>query len=402
MPDFRYYATDASGRERTGLVRTDAEDLARAALEERGFQIVELYEESPPSLLERSIRIGRGVPLRDLVVFYRQLSLMVSANVALVEALREVASGAARPALREAANEVADDVESGGRLSDALRARDTLFTPFVVNMIRSGERSGQLAEVLEYLADEQEKDFELTSRVRGALAYPAFIVVGLVAVGLVVLVWVVPKLTELITETQTVLPLPTRLLIGVSGFAARFWWLLLVLAVGGAVALRVASQTRNGRYLLHAILLRVPIMGGLFSKIATVRFARSLETLLSGGVDLPGALVTAHDVVGNAVFEEAIFRAREEVSDGRPLAASLRESGAFPALVTQLIAVGETTGTLRQVLGRIASFTTKEVDRTVGSLVSLIEPIVILILGVAVGGMVAAVILPMYSIATQF
>lgn len=402
MSEYRYAALDASGRERTGVVRADTEALAAAALEERGFHHASIEEEAQPSLFERSLRIRRGAPRKELVVFYRELSVLVSAEVPLVSALATITGQTANPVLREALTSVTDDVESGGRLSDALAAFPHLFSSFIVAIVRSGEGTGRLAETLEYLADEQEKDYELISKIRGALSYPAFIVTGLIGVGIVVLVWVVPKLTAVIAETGAALPLPTRILIATSGFAGRFWWLALLLAICGIAAMRVALQTPGGRYAIHAFLLSLPVFGGLFQRIAIVRWSRSLETLLAGGVDLSGALTVSRDVVGNAVFESLIDETRREVADGRSITTALSESRYVPRMLPQMLAVGEDTGKLQEVLRRMSQFFSKEIDRLVANLTNLIEPFVMLLLGIGVGGMVAAVILPMYSIATSF
>lgn len=344
----------------------------------------------------------RGVPERDLAIFSRQLALLVDAGLPLVRALEVSSKQTEDPYLKKVIATLAEEVSGGAALSDALAGFPRTFTQFFIHLVRSGETTGRLREVLEYLADDAERNFDLKSKVRGALAYPAFIISAMVVVGFIVMTFVVPKLTEVLTESGATLPLATRILIGASSFFAGWWWAILLGVVTVIVYVAVAVREPAGRRIFDLIKLRTPIFGGLLRRTAIVRFARAMETLLAGGVEVPDALATASAVTGNAVYRAIILDAEERVRDGHPLADAFSESDVVPPMVTQLLAVGEETGKTKEVLGRLAAFYAREIDVLISNLVHLIEPAIMVVLGVAVGGMVAAVIMPMYNLASQF
>ena len=400
--EFTYSARDAEGRTRSGIVRAATEDLATAALTERGFREVALQPVEAPGILGFKLRLPTKIPRKELVVFARQLSVLAAANIPMVSALRTTAAQTVHPRLREILITVADEVEAGSKLSDALGEHPDAFSEFVVNMIRSGETSGQLSEVLEYLAEQEEKDFDLLNKIRGAMMYPAFIVAGLVGVGFVLMVWVIPKLTGVLAETGATLPAPTRALMAVSGFMSSYWWLILIGTAAALIGLRLYIKTPQGRYYWDSFKIRLPVFGGLFRRIALVRFTRSMETLLSGGVDTTSALAVAADVVGNEVYKRIILETQREVADGSSITVVFARSSVVPSMLPQMMAVGEETGRLLDVLKRLSQFYTREIDNLVANMVSLIEPLIMVVMGVGVGLIVAAVILPMYSIATAF
>jgi type II secretory pathway component PulF len=283
-----------------------------------------------------------------------------------------------------------------------MAAKPGVFTNFTVNMIRSGETSGRLSEVLEYLADQEEKDYDLRSKIRGAMLYPAFVISGMAVLGFVMMTFIVPKLTGVLKESGAVLPLPTRILIAVSGFFANFWWLILIMAIGAAFGIRFALKTEQGRLVWDKLKLRLPIFGNLFRLIYIVRFTRSLETLLAGGVDMVTALNAVAEVVSNAVYRQLILETRKEVSDGNSIVTVFSGHPEVPPMLTQMLSVGEETGKLRVILTRLSSFYGREIENTVAALVTLIEPMIMVVMGIGVGIMVAAVILPMYSLASSF
>ncbi|TAK05569.1 type II secretion system F family protein [Patescibacteria group bacterium] len=401
MPLYDYVARNRSGKEVRGVVNADTPEFAASTLTDRGLLDVQITEHirvaTVESLLARLKRISR----RDIVIFARQLSVLVSANVPLVQSLRALINQTTNSQLQKVLESVADEVEAGAKLSDAM-AQHHAFSDFMVNMIRSGETSGRLADVLEYLADQEEKDYDLTAKIRGAMMYPAFIVTGLSIVGFVMVTWVLPKLTDVLAETGAQLPLSTRILIGVSSFFQHWWWLVIILVVGAIVGLQFAIRQPLGRAVWDAMKIRMPIFGGLFKRIALVRFARSMDTLLAGGVDEVTALGIASNVVGNATYRDILLRTQKEVEDGNSIVTVMSGNKAVPVMLVQMLAVGEDTGKIREVLRRLAAFYNREIDNMVGNLVTLIEPLIMVIMGVAVGTMVAAVILPMYNIANSF
>ena len=296
--------------------------------------------------------------------------------------------------------EIVSDVEGGMKFSSALAKHPLAFDDFFVNIVKSGETSGKLDEVLLYMADQMEKDYDLISRIRGAMIYPLFIVGGLFVVGLLMMIFVIPKITDLLKESKAALPLSTQMLIWVSSFLRNFWWLLILLAIGAFFLLRSLLKTKNGKYAWDSIKLRMPVFGSLFQKIAIVRFARSLYTLISGGVTLPKGFKIVSDVVGNAVYKDLILETVKEVESGNPIASVFEKSPSVPIMVSQMLNVGEKTGRLDMILDKIAGFYSREIDNLLRNLVTLIEPIVMVVLGVGVGLMIAAIILPMYNLAS--
>lgn len=397
MPEFAYKAKTAENATVTGLVQAATEDLAAESLRERDLTILYLRPVST-NVARQSLEVLRRISIRDVVIFSRQLAVLVSANVPLVQCLRILITQTTNRHLKVIVSEVADDVEAGTKLSIALGKHQHVFDNFYVNIVRSGETSGKLDEVLEYLADQLEKDYDLISRIRGAMIYPIFILGGLVLVGFLMMAFVIPKITSILQESGAKLPFSTLVLVTVANFFNRHWLAILIAlfaAVGGVV---FALRTHEGKRAWDHVKLRIPIFGKLFQKIALVRFTRSLHTLIVGGVNLPQALAITADVVGNEAYRSVILATIREVEDGNPIASVFLHSPIVPFMVSQMLNVGEKTGRIEQVLDKLTQFYTREIDNVVRNLVSLIEPMVIAMMGVAVGLMVAAVILPLYKL----
>lgn len=396
---FNYKATNASGEPISGVVESDSEREAYAILEENGFEVVSLKERSSSVL---QIQLFARIPNKDVVIMARQLSVMVSANVPIVESIRILIRQTINPQLRTIISEIADEVEGGSKLSLALSRHPKVFSNFFIALVRSGETSGKLAEVLNYLADQLEKDHDLNSKIRGAMIYPAFILTGLIVVGIVMMIFVVPQITSLLTETGAELPITTRALIGLSNFFVNWWWALL-LAIGGAIGgILYALRTESGKEFFDYWVLKLPIFGPLLQRIYIVRFTRSLQTLIIGKVPLAQGLRVVADVVGNTFYQRIIEQTIAEVEDGSPIASVFERTDEIPVMVSQMLSIGEQSGKLDLVLEKITSFYAREIDNTVANLVTLIEPIVMVVMGIAVGGMVAAIVLPMYNLAGSF
>lgn len=400
MTMFRYRATDANGTVQAGTINAPTKDDASQALQERGFRVMVLEERS------LSLRAGGGfsflnrVSPRDVVVFSRTLSVMSSASVPIVDALRNIARTAENPRFRSALIAIGNEVETGTRFSDALETYQDIFGSFFVNMVRSGETSGQLTEVLEYLADQTEKDFDLSSKIRGAMIYPAFIMSGLIVVAFIMMTFVVPKLTQVLEEANVPLPFSTRMLILVSGLFQHWWWLMIICAIGAVMLFRMWVRTPGGRYVWDRMIMRIPIFGSLFERIYVVRFARSLSTLVKGGVDIVTGLEVVSGVVGNAAWKQLVYETIREVNDGNSIVTAMVREKFVPSMMTQMLAVGEETGRIREILERLSQFFSREIDNVVANLVSLIEPIVMVLLGIGVGVMVSAILLPLYNLSS--
>jgi type II secretory pathway component PulF len=399
MPTFRYRIRTEDGRIQAGIVDASSMDEANAALAERGFEVL-LLEPYGAYGKQRFMAFMNRVKSKDIVVVSRTLSVMVSAAVPLVDALRNIALQTENPALKSVMTDISAEVEAGSRLSDAFERHPKIFSSFFVNMIRSGETSGQLEGVLEYLADQQEKDYDMTSKIKGALIYPAFILSALFVVGFIMMTFVIPKLTAILEEANIDLPLSTKMLILVSGFFQRFWFIVLILIVIAVIVIKVASKTPGGRMIIDYLKLKIPLFSALFNRIYVVRFTRSFATLIHGGVDQVKALEIVSAIVGNQVWKKMVYDTIQEVNEGNSLTTAFRRNKDVPAMMNQMIAVGEETGRLQDVLNRVADFYKREVDGLVSNLVTLIEPIIMVLLGVAVGVMVSAILLPMYQMSS--
>jgi type IV pilus assembly protein PilC len=401
MPIFRYRAETEEGASQSGLVVGVSENEMIAKLRQQGFTVVGVTDVTDAPLT-RVLRFIAPIKNKDLVIFARQFSVMISANVPVVETLMVLIDQTNNLNLKNLVAGIAFEVESGSLLSDAFSKYPKIFSEFFVNIVRSGETSGKLDEVLNYLADEMEKSYDMNSKIKGAMIYPAFITSALFAVGLILMIYVIPNLTAILTETGAALPLSTRIVIGLSDFL-RSYFLLLVLAVAALiVALRLYLRTYPGRRLIDSWKLRLPIFGPLFKYIYLMRFSRSLATLLKGGVTITRSLEIVADVVGNVIYRELILATLKSVNDGNPLSTVFEASPYVPKMVPQMMAVGERTGKIDSVLDRVTAFYTRESSNMLDNLSKLMEPLIMIVMGVGVGVMVSAVLLPMYNLASQF
>jgi len=401
MPIFRYQAETEDGASQTGLVVGISETDTVAKLRQQGFNTVGVSDVTETPFV-RLLRIIAPIKNKDLVIFARQFSVMISANVPVVEALLVLIDQTNNLNLKNLVAGIAFDVESGSLLSDAFGKYPKHFSEFFVNIVRSGETSGKLDEVLDYLADEMEKNYDMNSKIKGAMIYPAFITSALFAVGLVLMIYVIPNLTAILTETGAALPLSTRLVIGASDFLRNYLVFLILALVALIVALRLYLRTYAGRHQLDALKLRLPVFGILFKYIYLMRFSRSLSTLLKGGVTITRSLEIVADVVGNVIYRELILETLESVNDGNPLSTVFETSDYVPKMVPQMMSVGERTGKIDSVLDRVTSFYTRESSNRLDNLSKLMEPLIMIIMGIGVGVMVSAVLLPMYNLASQF
>lgn len=402
MALFEYQAKDLEGRTLRGMVEAPSREVAAEILTDRSLTPL-LVEERRVSRFQflAASPISR-IRSKDLVVFSRQLAVMASATVPIVQSLRIMEKQTANPKLKVIVSEIADEVEGGAKLSAALGKYPEVFSDFYINMVSSGESSGKIDDVLNYLADEEEKNYDLMSRLKGAMIYPTFILSGLLIVGAIMMVYVVPKLTAILTESGTELPASTKLLIAVSGFLATYWWVILLLLVVLAFALRLFVKTPRGKHLWHTLQLKLPIVGTIYRHLYLVRFTQSMYTLVVGGVPLTRSLGIVANVVGSAVYQEIIQRTIKEVEDGNSIATIFSQSSAVPPMLPQMMIVGEKTGRLEEIFKRLSSFYNHEVNTLVANLVTLLEPAIMLVMGVAVGFIVASILLPMYKLSGAF
>ena len=392
MPVFASRALTGGGRARGGVIGAESARAAWQELRARGVYPTELREQAAGT--GWAGRLGA----EELAAATRQLATLVGAGVPVAEALAAVAEQSEHPALVRGLTVAGARLREGEPLADALAASPRVFPPLFRDLVRAGEASGALATVLARLADHTEASAALRARLRAALTYPAVMAAATVAVLVFLLAWVVPQLTQLFAETGTRLPLATRLLIAVTSVVGRTWWLLLLAGAAAAWGLARWAATPAGRARLDAALLGAPLAGPIVRKAAVARFARTLGTLLAGGLPLDVALGIAGAATGNRRLADAVASAREAVRQGEPLAPALRRAGVFPPLVVHLAAVGERAGALGEMLERAAAAYEREVETTISAATALVEPLLVLVMGGVVLALVAAVLLPLLDL----
>jgi len=401
MPIFKYVAETSTGKIKRGTIVGLSDNEVATKLRKKDLNPQSIIN-ATNSLESKFLMFIAPIGAKDLVIFSRQFSVMISANVPVVESLLVLVDQTNNISLKNMLSEIAFEVDGGAFLSDAFSKRPKIFSDFFVNIIRSGESSGKLDEVLNYLADEMEKNYDMISKVKGAMIYPIFVLCGLGAVGVVLMIYVIPNLTSILTETGMELPFSTRIVIGTSNFLQSYI-VFILLALGGlAFLLRAYLRTYSGKRNFDIVKLRLPVFGTLFKYIYLMRFTRSLATLLKGGVTITRSLEITAEVVGNVIYKELILQTLESINDGNPLAMVMENSNYVPKMVPQMIAVGEKTGKIDVVLDRITLFYSREATNMLDNLSKLMEPMIMVIMGIGVGIMVAAVILPMYNMANQF
>ncbi|MDP2629784.1 MAG: type II secretion system F family protein [Candidatus Uhrbacteria bacterium] len=401
---YKYSAKNKQNEEVSGVIDAESEANAADQLMERELFITALQEVSPQRDIGALItEFFQKVTKKDLAIFLRQLSILISAAVPLVQALKILSDQVENPVLRKALAEIVTDVEGGMKLSMSLEKYENLFSAYFINMVRSGETSGRLEEILNYLADQEEKDYELQSKVIGALVYPGFIMIVMMLGGVFMLLFVLPKMLAMFTELGATAQIPpiTQFLILLTVIARSYWWVVLLALFALIVAVRYYMKTDYGRLFLDKFKLKVPVLGQLFQYLYLIRFSRSFNTILVGGITIPQGLRIVRTVIGNSVYENLIDETIKEVEEGNPMSAVFAKSKYIPTMVTQMISVGEQTGRLDDVLKKITDFYSREINGLIEVALKLIEPIIMVILGIAVGFLVAGIILPMFDLSSS-
>jgi len=397
MAIFEYKARDIDGKTSVGVVDAPSETFAQDVLREKELSVISLRERKRITLFQSSLGFLNRVPRRDIVMFARQLAVMISATVPIVQALRILVKQTDTVSFKIIISEIADEVDGGAKLSATLARYPRVFGQFFVHMVRSGETTGKLDETLNYLADQEEKDYDLMSKIKGAMTYPAFVVGAMLVVGAAMMIFVIPKLTEVISQEGGSLPWSTKSVIWVSGFMTQFWWLILLIIVGVAVVYTTVAKTEKGKHLIDRLKMQMPVFGQIFQRIYLVRFSRSLSTLVVSGIPVTRSLEIVADVVGNTVYHDLTRETINEIEAGNSIATAFMRSEIIPPMLPQMMIVGEQTGKLDLVLEKIGNFYAKELDALISNLTALIEPIVMVVMGVGVAVMVMAILLPMYN-----
>ena len=399
MADFVYRARDASGQLKTGSITAANEENAAELLSEHQLILVKLSAKKGDAFdISKLLTVFNRVGAKDKVVFTRQLGTMIRSGLPIVQALHILSDQTTNKRFTSIIQQISSSIEGGTSFSTALGKFPTVFDKVYVNLIRAGEASGKLDETLDRLATQQEKSYRLVGKVRGAMLYPAFVLAALVAASILMLLVVIPPLKAIFADAGAKLPLATQVLIQSSDALRGFWYLFLIAALGLAFGIRAALHSKSGQNIWDRVKLRLPIFGPLFQKIYIARLTRTLASLVGGGVAILESLEIVADSVGNAVYEQALQKAASEVEGGAPLSVPIRANPAFPPLVPQMILVGEQTGKMEGVLMKLADFYEEEVDDIVRNLSTLMEPILMVIMGVAVGGLLIAILMPIYNL----
>ncbi|MEK7636645.1 MAG: type II secretion system F family protein [Patescibacteria group bacterium] len=401
MSIFKYKAKNQNGEDRPGTVEASNAELAIELLQRNGLIVVSISKENDPSFLGKKLSLFRAVKTADLILFTRQLSTLFSAKMPVVQSLRTLASGSSNQSFGIIIAEMADKVGAGSSLSQALAERGDVFSLFYINLVKSGEESGKLEESFDFLAGYLERTDYLASKAKNALIYPAFIIATFFLVLIALFIYVVPNLTAILKETGQELPWYTTVVIVISEILVNYGAYVFVVCIAGVFFLMRFLRTKIGRELLDQFLLMIPIIGGLYQKIYLSRIADNLSTLFSGGIPILNALRITADVVDNSVYKKIILDAMESVRGGSTISASFANFRDVPVLVTQMIKIGEETGRLDFILQKLAYYYRQEVDNLLSNLVSLIEPVMIVVLGIAVAFVVAAVFVPLYSLTSS-
>ncbi len=397
---FSYTAKDAEGKTKTGFVESASVDQAAEILRGRKLVPTEIKEKRTSLFTLLSQRL-QGVSEKEKTVFTRQLATMVSAGLPLARALDILANQTPNPRFQEILSASLRDVQAGASLSSSLEKHEGIFSRVYLSLIRAGEASGALDRILLRLAENQEKQREFIGRTRGALIYPAIVVIGMGGVFVMMMTFVIPKLMDMYKDLGADLPLPTKIMIGISRMFTDFWWAMLLVAGAAAFGGWRFSQTDQGRHFLARLILRLPIMGPISTQSQLAEMTRTLSLLISSGVPILTALDISKGAVGNILYLEALERAAVSVEKGAPLSTTLKNDPLFPTSMGQMVEVGEETGKVDEVLANISKFFESEVDQQVKNLSTALEPIIMVLLGVMVGFLILSVILPIYSLTSQ-
>lgn len=403
---YKYTARAQDGKQIQGMFNAASLDLAVGSLQRKNLIItsIEPVGEKITGLdnLLSFFDFFSNVKMQDVVLFSRELSTLFEAKVPIVNSLNIIISETENRTLRRRLADVLDDIQGGISLSQALSRHPQVFSRFYVSMVKSGEESGKLEEIFKFLADYLERSFELQRKARNALIYPAFVLSAFVIVMVLMLVFVIPKLSTILEETGQEIPIYTQIVIGTSNFLRNFGFILLIfLAILGTLVVRY-FRTENGKVYFARLLISIPIIGNLYKKMYLSRIADNLSTLLSGGITALRSLDITSEVVENEIYRRIIQDSLESVKGGSTISDSLSKYKDIPSLFSQMIRIGEETGKLDYILRSLAGFYRRDVDNMVDNLVSLIEPILILALGLGVGLLVASVLIPIYNLSTAF
>lgn len=397
---FNYEAITSDGERKIGSVEAVNKDLAIAAIQKRGFIVSSLTEGSKrKGFLNISIFEKKTVPMKDIVMMSRQMSTLFESQVSALKAFNLLAENTTNKKLASILDEVAEDIKSGVYISVALSKHKEAFSDFYVNMVKSGEESGKLTQVFAYLADYLDRQYQLTSKTRNALIYPSFVIGIFVVVMVLMFTFIVPKLAAIIAESGTDIPLSTKLIIAVSNLFVNYGIFLLVIVIALLAYVIRYSKTPSGKLYFDKLKITFPIVKDIYNKLYLSRISDNMDTMLSASIPIVRAIELTSAVVGNKIYENLLKEISESVKSGSSLSLAFGKHQEIPSIMSGMIRVGEETGSLGNILKTLGKFYSREVNDAVDTLVSLIEPIMIVILGLGVGILLSSILLPIYNIA---
>jgi len=396
---FSYKARNKDGNIQSGDVVAVDQNKAEALLTQNGLAIIAL-EEKQGDIFERLNPFGKSVSSKDLVLFSRQLATLISARVPIIQALRILQDQITSKYLLVIIGDLISAVENGDSLSSAMAKHLDVFGNVYISLVMSGEISGSLDKSLGYLADQLEKDYELKGKVKSAMTYPIFVLSALVIIGLLMFKFVLPNLTSVLKEQGGTLPPVSLLLIAFTEFFNQFWWVVILGIAGLILSIRYYIFTPTGRYQWDRLKISMPIIGDIFKKIYLARFSRNLSTLVIGGIPIIKALQIVGEIINNVIYRDIIAETVTKIQGGKSISEGLSGHPEFPVIVTQMVKVGEQTAQLDDIMAKLANFYEKEVDNKVATLTTLLEPIIMIILGIGVGVLVAGILMPIYNLAS--
>lgn len=402
MRQYSYYAKTNEGENKRGLIEASTPEQAAKILKERDYVVISLIEKRESFLAVIKRRLFSRVGVEEVVNFTRQLSTMINAGLVITDALAILKSQTENPNMVQIVDSIQKEIEGGSNFSDALSRYPHIFDLVYVALIRSGEAAGVLDKMLLRLADNLEKKREFNRKIKGAMVYPAIIVCGMIVVGAVMMVFVIPEMLDLYKEFDATLPTPTLILMAITNFASKYWWgFLLFFGVGG-YGLFQFSKTEYGMLWLDGMVAKIPVVGKLRQSVMLTEFTRTLGLLVGGGILVVDALSISIGAMKSAVFRKAVQHAAEEVEKGTSMAVSLAKADVFPPLLPQMVSVGEETGKLDEVLLKIAAYFEQEGEAGVRNLTTAVEPFIMILMGFGVAFLVIAIIMPIYNLTSQF
>ncbi|PID52656.1 MAG: hypothetical protein CR972_00730 [Candidatus Moraniibacteriota bacterium] len=399
---FKFKARTQEGEIKRGDIEAIDRESATKLLQKSGMVPVSIREIKRSESMSATIeRLTSSVSQKDLLLFYRQLSTLVGAKIPIAPALRTIHNQTENAQLRVVVAEVVADVEDGISISESFSKHKNIFTPLSINMIKAGEVSGSLQDAIDFVAESAENNYQMKGKIRGALMYPLFVIAVAIVIGFVTMTWILPKLTVVIKDLQAEVPWYTQVMINIGDFMQMYWWAVLIVIFGiiGSGVYYIRSEDGNKEW--DRMKLRIPVVGELFRYVYITRFSENLSVLLKGGIPIVRSLIIVADVVDNIVYKNIILKAAQDVKTGGDINSEFFKHEEFPPMVSSMIKIGEETGRISEILDDVSRFYKSEVDQITRDFSSIIEPILIVGLGIGVGILVMAVLLPVYNIAGQ-